>query len=67
VVALCRSHHRQYDHGQLKLAPYLDQRWEAELTHARSHVGHQALAVALTGGAWLAAPAKKQGEPPHNG
>jgi hypothetical protein len=45
LLALCRSHHRQYDHGQLKLAPYVVDGCERELRHAKEHVSAAVLAT----------------------
>lgn len=39
VVPLCRSHHREFDTGNLDLLPYLEPRWRAELGHAIEHLG----------------------------
>jgi hypothetical protein len=55
VVALCRSHHRQYDHGQLSLAPYVLGICQRELRHAEQHVSAAVLAKGLTAGGWATA------------
>jgi hypothetical protein len=52
VLPLCRVHHRLYDHGELRLAPYLGRNWQRELAHALTHASHDALARALDGGGW---------------
>jgi len=39
VVALCRLHHRAYDHERLDLVPYLEPRFRREAAHAVWHVG----------------------------
>jgi hypothetical protein len=52
VVPLCRSHHRQYDHAQLNLLPYLLGTCERELRHAEEHVPRGVLMSGLSGGGW---------------
>jgi hypothetical protein len=39
VVALCRLHHRAYDHGQLDLVAHLEPPFRREAAHAVAHVG----------------------------
>ena len=50
VIALCRTHHRLFDTGQLALALYLGPKQEAELAHALCHVGEAELEAALVHG-----------------
>jgi hypothetical protein len=52
VVALCRSHHRQYDHAQLNLLPYLVGTCERELRHAEGHLPPAVLFAGLSAGGW---------------
>ena len=39
VVALCRVHHRAYDHGGLDLVAHLEPHWRREVAHAVGHLG----------------------------
>ncbi|HKE18512.1 MAG TPA: hypothetical protein VKB80_26725 [Kofleriaceae bacterium] len=39
VVALCRTHHRAYDHGGLDLVAFLEPDWRREAAHAVLHLG----------------------------
>jgi len=52
VIALCRTHHRLYDAGQLALAPYLGRGHRRERSHALTHVGRALLRRALRGEGW---------------
>jgi len=62
VVALCRAHHRLYDSGRLKLAPYLGDSYLREVEHALQHVGPAALVAALAGAGWPAPWSEDQNE-----
>jgi hypothetical protein len=39
VVALCRTHHRAYDRGDLDLLPHLEPAFRVEIAHAVMHLG----------------------------
>lgn len=52
VIGLCRTHHRLYDIGELRLAPYLRRGFAVERRHALLHVGATQLRQALAGGGW---------------
>jgi hypothetical protein len=52
VIPLCRTHHRLYDAGALRLRPYLGLRFRAERAHALLHVRKAALTRALNGNTW---------------
>jgi hypothetical protein len=52
VIPACRTHHRLYDRGELRLALYLADGWERELEHALLHASAETLARALDGGGW---------------
>jgi hypothetical protein len=52
VIALCRTHHRLYDHGQLPLGLHLGGGWVQELAHALLHVSPARLSRALRGLGW---------------
>ena len=39
VVALCRTHHRAYDRGELDLVVFLEPDHRAEAAHAVAHLG----------------------------
>jgi hypothetical protein len=54
VIGLCRTHHRLYDIGELRLAPYLRRGFAGERRHALLHVGAAQLRRALAGGGWPA-------------
>jgi hypothetical protein len=64
VIGLCRTHHRLYDRGELRLAPYLRRGFAMERRHALQHVGKTALRRALAGGRWPSSrPAKTSSRP----
>jgi predicted restriction endonuclease len=52
VLPLCRTHHRLYDHGQLRLGVHLGGGWRQERGHALTHVPPHRLRRALDGGGW---------------
>jgi hypothetical protein len=52
VIALCRTHHRLFDHRRLALAPYLGRRFRRERAHVLTHVGAAELKHALQGRGW---------------
>ncbi len=54
VIGLCRTHHRLYDIGELRLAPHLRRGFAAERRHALLHVGAAKLRRALAEGGWPA-------------
>jgi hypothetical protein len=56
VIALCRTHHRLYDAGELRLAPYLRRGFAAERRHALTHTSQRALRRALAGRGWPKSP-----------
>jgi hypothetical protein len=49
VVALCRSHHRAYDRGDLDLLAYLEPGSRTEIAHAVMHLGLIGALRRLTG------------------
>jgi hypothetical protein len=50
VIGLCRTHHRLFDRGALRLAAYLGPEFEPERRHALTHVGAAELERALRAG-----------------
>lgn len=52
VIPLCRTHHRLYDHAQLRLDVYLGRGWRRERRHAVTHVSARRLRQALRGLGW---------------
>jgi hypothetical protein len=56
VVALCRSHHRAYDRGDLDLVPYLEPGHRAEVAHTVGHLGLVGALRRLSGSRRVDAP-----------
>jgi hypothetical protein len=52
VVPLCPTHHRLYDHAQLRLGLYIGDGWRRKLAHALLHASAAALGRGLDGGGW---------------
>jgi hypothetical protein len=50
VIGLCRTHHRLFDSGELRLEACIGPAQEVELAHALTHVGVEELAWALRHG-----------------
>jgi len=52
VIALCRSHHRAFDRGELDLLPFLEPGARVELAHALTHLPLLALLQRVTATRW---------------
>lgn len=55
VIALCRHHHEQFDHGALDLLPHLAGRgFQVELAHMQSHYDDPlSVVIRLSGHRWV--------------
>jgi hypothetical protein len=63
VIALCRPHHEQFDHGDLDLLPHIAGRgFETELAHMQTHYSDPLSVVfRLSGHRWVPEPPRIQG------